>query len=219
MSVLRAGSPRGSRQPSATAHHSKPATRGWDRQPCKGRLEGAPEDLAVAAPPPRRILLDRTSRAARLVVTMSSVCEQCFEDDALKRVVTQNKAEDDCTFCGATGTDIAAPIETVVEHIRDCLRGEYDDALNVLFYDNEDRWGFAGATWDTEELLRDELELGLAKDDGDLFDALAEGLGRDIRWSVADPALLAEHDELRVHWDVFCQRIKHRGPLLLALEP
>lgn len=113
---------------------------------------------------------------------MSDVCGECFDDPALRRIVAENASEDECSFCGASGTGVAAPLDAVVEHIESCIADWYDEAVNVLFYDNEDARGFAGQTWTTDELVRDELELSFPRDrDGKLFSAIVEGLGDGSR--------------------------------------
>jgi len=151
---------------------------------------------------------------------MSNVCAECFDDTALSNVVTSCASDDECSFCGATGDAIAAPLDDVVDHVRACLAHRYDEADNVLFYDNESPNGYAGETWTTDELLRDEAGLALAGDGAEeLFDALVKALGDDRCWSVADPAILEEHERLRFDWEQFCYRIKHASRFFLLSSP
>lgn len=151
---------------------------------------------------------------------MPSVCPDCFGDPVLRELVRANAAEDECEFCSASGTGIAASLDHVVEHIECSLAGVYEDAQNVLFYDNEAESGYAGVTWTTGELLQDELGLHLPNDEnGLLLDALTENLGEDISWCEANQADLPEHEELRFDWEAFRQHISHGSRFFLLGSP
>jgi len=144
------------------------------------------------------------------------VCPNCFEDMDLQSFVEDEAVSDKCDFCGArSGQPIAAPLETVAEHIAEYLEFEYTDPANSGLPYESAEGGYQETVWTTEELLRDEIELELPRDnDGRLFETLAaaiddlpDGVGF---WAERDPFGLPEQDQLRISWESFTQFVMHQ---------
>src|SRR5439155_26875577 len=122
------------------------------------------------------------------------VCQVCIGDPGLKRFVTANAVSHACDFCGA---GIAAPMGAVVEHINGALTGQFAEAMPVAWRPGEKASWYPGTTWSTDELLWDLVGLDL-RDQPKLFSALVNALGSERRWSTVDPAVLPEHEQLRL---------------------
>ena len=140
------------------------------------------------------------------------VCADCIDDEGLKDFIEGEATECTCSFCGAEAEDdepIAAPIEKVVDYINDCLYAEYDDAANCLPYDSGEG-GYLGVTWNTWELLSDEVELSLPNDDdGSLFDAICSAVD-DNAWCERNPFSLNNVQEAKFSWELFSRVVKHQ---------
>lgn len=140
---------------------------------------------------------------------MKFVCSECFGDAALREFVEGEAVEDECDFCGEKADHaIAAPIDEVGRHIDECIREDYDDAANCLSYETAEG-GWLGKTWDTWDLLADEIGLDLSRDAGqNLFDAIREELG-DYTWCERNPYGLNYEQRGRYSWERFCRVVKH----------
>ncbi len=96
------------------------------------------------------------------------VCIECINEPGIREFIQQDETNGDCLFCEGRSTSVAA-LDDIVEHMRISLGYEYDDALEWLFYDHEEG-GYIGKTWDSWDLLSEEIELDLPNDyDGKLF--------------------------------------------------
>lgn len=137
------------------------------------------------------------------------VCADCFDDEGLQAFVEGAATECKCSFCGAEDEEpIAAPVEEVADYINDCLYAEYDDAANCLPYDSSEG-GYLGVTWNTWELLADEVELSLPNDDGSLFDAICSAVD-DNAWCERNPFSLNNVQEAKYSWELFSRVVKHQ---------
>jgi len=160
-------------------------------------------------------MLDREPIAS---VEGKYVCADHFdEDDDLQALAHDNEDESiECDFCGGSP---AAPLEVLVERISTCLGHWYDDAANHLMYITAEG-GYQGTTYDTYDLLRDEVGLELTNDpDNELFQAILGGLD-DWTWVHRNWATLAEAQRLLASWNKFCKTVRHgRRYFFMDVEP
>ncbi len=92
------------------------------------------------------------------------VCDSCFEDLGLIEFIRDNASANKCSFCPAQDdVPIAAHIDDVSAHFRECLFMEYDLAVNALGWEG----GYIGTHWDPENLVAYELELEFPQDNLD----------------------------------------------------
>jgi len=149
------------------------------------------------------------------------VCAECFTDSSIQRVVEGAIASDVCTFCGAQSDEgIAAPLETVMQHVVQCLRLHYDDPANCLPHDSAEGGYQVGVTFDSWEVL-DEVGMGdcLSEERDGLLDAIRSSL-QDAEWCQRDPFDLHEHEKLSFSWEQFRELVKHeRRFFLLGVRP
>ena len=83
----------------------------------------------------------------------TSICENCVAAPALKQVVQEGDIDGAaCDYCKSESTsDLAvADGDVVLDHIVRSLLTEYDEAINVLFWDEGE---YVGTTWDSHDLL------------------------------------------------------------------
>src|SRR5712664_487841 len=154
------------------------------------------------------------SEARHKLCLMPYVCPECFPDAWLKRVVREHATADKCDLCRVSGPRIAAPIESVVEHIKAWMSGSFTESIPVPWREGEPATWHPGTTWSTDELLWDLLGLDV-RDRPKLLSALVDALGRERRWALADPAVFPEHERLRLNWARISWRIKHDSRFFL----
>jgi HEPN/RES N-terminal domain 1/RES domain len=134
------------------------------------------------------------------------VCGECFSDEGLQGFCASHAQSKECDFCGATADEpIAAPVDEVIEHIRCCVGGIYDDPASAgLAWDE----GYVGTTYLTYEIFQ-ELDLDFPKDKGGrLQDIIEQGMGNDL-WCKVDPYGMTHGEQLQFSWEKFCRIIKH----------
>lgn len=138
------------------------------------------------------------------------VCARCFADKGITDFIMRRAELMQCSFCLYIGDfPTAAPFDEVVEHIQECLHREYDRAGNQLPYDGREG-GFLGATtWDTHDLILEEVELELPNDlHGELFWAICKVLEND-QWCEAHAFRLNDDEQARYSWQNFTEVTKH----------
>lgn len=138
------------------------------------------------------------------------VCDDHFNDSHLNDFIRENAVSERCDYCRRVeDINCAALFDDVAEFIREAVQTEYADANEELPWDSREG-GFQWAeTYDTQDLLVDQLELELDHQ-SPLFQDLLNALG-DQTWCEAEPFTLKESGRLRYSWDQFCQVTKHRS--------
>ena len=136
------------------------------------------------------------------------VCGECIDDLGIINFISFVGTEGKCSFCDEEPSKVA-PLDDVTEHMETCLKEEYDDALNWLYYDRE-TGDFIGRTWDTWDLITDDIGLNLPNDyDGKLLREIIDRLP-EIVWCEAKPYDLPSHEKVRYNWARFCEIVMHR---------
>lgn len=138
------------------------------------------------------------------------VCYECFGDNAIREFIKDNAVEPFCSFCGKRSKkEISAPLKDVVSFMELCIQEEYDDPANCLPYESAEG-GYQGETWEIYELLRDEIELHLPKDDDQkLLQTICDSFEQDL-WCQRDPFGLNKEQFARFSWERFCDVVKHK---------
>lgn len=135
------------------------------------------------------------------------VCAHCFEDAELANYIKGLSIDEACSFC-SDATVGAAYIEDVASHIRSCLYQDYDDAVNQLYWDSDERV-YQGCHWDTYELLFDHLGLYLPRDKGDrLMSAILDHIGYNF-WCETNPYGPSDQEVAIFSWNRFCNIVMH----------
>lgn len=134
------------------------------------------------------------------------VCAKCFEDDDLVALIEDYGLPEGCDFCGECDAP-TAPFDEIAQHIHERLREFYGKAVDQLPYESAEG-GYQAWHVDSYDLLREEIELELPRDDGQLFEALLDEIGDDI-WCQYDWLSLDPDESMKSSWDDFCQIVKH----------
>ncbi len=133
------------------------------------------------------------------------VCPNCFTDDALRDVVRANATSKICSYCGRKSSKaIAAKLDDVAEHVLFCIEERYEDAANGVGW--EDGQYVGAETWDTWDLISDEVEVSATSED--LLSDLTNAVPAQT-WSRIDPYGPLERDVMNWSWKDFCETVKH----------
>ena len=136
------------------------------------------------------------------------VCTDCINEPGIQEFIQQNETEGICSFCN-DDEHIAATLDDIADHMKESLKYEYDDALEWFFYDYEEG-GYIGKTWDTWDLLSEEIELELPNDyDRKLFQEIIDRLPQRT-WCEADPYDVPDRERVRYDWAWFTEVVTHR---------
>lgn len=137
------------------------------------------------------------------------VCSNCFSDAGICYFVDSHAVENICSFCGKVADEsIAASLDIVAQYIDGCISQEYDDAANWLAYETREG-GYLGKTWDTYDLLTEEISIDLPNDHSQkLLQALLIEI-EDFAWCKINPYSLSDEQKTQYSWDRFCRVVKH----------
>lgn len=135
------------------------------------------------------------------------VCPDCVLDAALKQVMREEATSATCDYCGHStpGTELAAPVDVLLDAVVQGLRSEYEDPVQGVAWDSREG-GWQGAkVHDTDALLLD-LEI---TEDGDLLADLSSAIQVE-QWCQRDPYAAAPHEALIWGWQGFREHVTHR---------
>src|ERR1700733_2872717 len=146
------------------------------------------------------------------------VCSECIDDPGLRKFIRENAMEDRCDYCEEESTKpIGTSVADLGRHMIECLTEDYAYAVNNLGWDGREG-GYQGANhWDTWDLLIDEIEISLPRDNGKLLADLCAVLG-DETWCARNTYHLTRHQVLTISWDQFCQTVKHQTRFMFWRE-
>ncbi|MBI3348325.1 HEPN-associated N-terminal domain-containing protein [Pelomonas aquatica] len=137
------------------------------------------------------------------------VCSACFEDEDLSAWISRNGEHQRCDFCGRIDAP-AVEFKGVSDFITACIEKYWGRAVDQMPYETAEGGYIGGNTWDTYDLLRDEIALSLPRDHkGKLFYALLHALP-DETWCDHDWTCLDLDQALLTSWESFCETVKHR---------
>jgi len=135
------------------------------------------------------------------------VCAECFSDYAIKEFIEQNAVDKKCSYC-SNGSDepIAAPLEEVIEFIREGIETEWDNPVNCVGWESAEGGWMGARVIDSYELLTEEIE--------ELQDTNEKVLGDiiyslDQEWCQRDPYGLPDEEALFLSWTGFADQVKH----------
>ncbi len=155
----------------------------------------------------------------RLTMRDSYVCTGCVEDEDLQAFIETNASDsgDGCTFCGAERKDvIACRFLDLMCHIEDCIRREYALAANNLAWEGAEGGWLGADHWDTPDLLRDKIGIGLPRDHDDtLFETMCSYL-EHTDWCVRNPYGESGLEHLQFDWDDLTNIAKHHTRFFLG---
>jgi hypothetical protein len=149
--------------------------------------------------------------------TGGTVCDGCLSDPYLRSIARENAKRDECSFCGRVGRKkpIAIPFNDLMEVIGQAIFQYYDHAENeAIAWDQEDQ-AYVGSTYDTWELVHDELPTPSER--GDVIQKIVDSLG-DNTWCDKNPYAITGAERYTYSWEEFCNTGQARGPIFLRVE-
>ena len=105
------------------------------------------------------------------------VCQRCVGDHFLKTIIKDAENKNVCNFCGTH--DYVVELEELMERIFDGIVLKYSKAVEELGYDSSEG-GYLGETWDTYDILYDDIAFEAEIDDSALLKELYSMLNEDI---------------------------------------
>jgi hypothetical protein len=126
------------------------------------------------------------------------VCENCFEDYAIKEFIKNNDTGQLCNYCGTNKVG-SCSLEIVLEHIMYCIHTEWGHPANEgLPYETREG-GWQGAVYDSWEMFD---SIGLDINSDKLQDDIMSSL-MDNEWCERNPYSLSEDKTLFYGWRDF----------------
>lgn len=137
------------------------------------------------------------------------VCDAHVEDDALAQLIEETAESVTCSYCSRVeDAPFAAPIDQIIQRIAEGLQEEWGNADDEgVAWDG----GYAGATYNSWELLEDESVLNDQVLFADVHAALPEHA-----WAQRDYYRLRPHLRMLLGWDDFGKIVKHRRRYFFA---
>ncbi|WP_274923594.1 HEPN-associated N-terminal domain-containing protein [Pseudomonas aeruginosa] len=139
---------------------------------------------------------------------MDRVCTRCIGDDDLKQWMRKQGGPRGCDYCN-TSYAPTVELQDLCDYIESCICQYWGRAVEQLPYESREG-GYQGRTWDTYEVIFDEMELDLPLDTKDsLRYAIAEGVGDEL-WCDYDWLSLDQDVAMISGWSRFCNVVKHK---------
>lgn len=138
------------------------------------------------------------------------VCASCIGEDALKEFIEGNANESYCDFCDESyDEDYSMPIDDLLNHMRECISREYDDAANWLSYESAEG-GYQGPFIDAYDLIV-HLQIEFPKDENDaLLHYVLSDLSNQV-WCENNPYGMNSFEVARFSWEQFSRIVKHES--------
>lgn len=131
------------------------------------------------------------------------VCQECVTDLFLRRIVEKFEEDEQCTFCNGTKfANRATPVDVLLEAVADGLNAEYENPLEQVGWDSEER-AYHLPTTETADILSEEGAVD------DYRVALALSLAFDHDWVPKNPYSSRPEQRLLWGWDRFAEFVKH----------
>jgi len=135
------------------------------------------------------------------------VCAECFSDYAIKEFIEQNAFSEKCSYCSNKSDEpIAAPLEEVIEFIREGLETEWDNPVNCVGWESAEGGWMGARVIGSYELITVEIE-ELQGSNQDVLDDISYLL--DQEWCQRDPYGLPDDEALFLSWQGFADQVKH----------
>jgi len=135
------------------------------------------------------------------------VCAECFSDYAIKEFIEQNAVDNKCSYCSnKSHKPIAAPVEEVVEFIREGIETEWDNPVNCVGWESAEGGWMGARVIDSYQLISEEIE-ELQDTNEKVLDDIIYSL--DQEWCQRDPYGLPDEEALFLSWTGFADQVKH----------
>jgi len=140
--------------------------------------------------------------------TQKYVCAECVEDSYLKRYISENSTDKECTYCGEIGKKpIAITLDDLTEVIEAGMEREWSKAVDEMFHDSgEGGYQPQSAVYQTYDIVFESLEIS---DNTDLLGDLVHEIGNED-WCQRNFGGYLPDDAMKTSWETFCDIVKHK---------
>lgn len=136
------------------------------------------------------------------------VCTRCIGDEDLKAWIQNKNGPRGCDFC-RTYVASTVTVTDLCEHMESCICNYWGTVIDQVSWDSQEG-GYQAVTWDTWEIVFDEIGLDLPLDSsGDLYQAILQSLSDEV-WCDYDWLCLDEDEAMKLSWSKFCEVVKHQ---------
>ncbi len=135
------------------------------------------------------------------------VCENCFDDYAIKEFIVENAVKKHCDYCGlSSNKKISAPIDDVLSFIMDGIYSGWSDPGDEGVPWESREGGWQGYVIDSYDLIRDQWIVPTENEEilEDITNAIAE-----MQWCRKNFYQLPLDDALIFGWERFSKKVKH----------
>ncbi len=143
------------------------------------------------------------------------VCRNCVEDEALRSFIRrEGESGYKCSYCKHKASKTTISFNDFTRHVLTAIETEWGDANNEgVPYDEGE---YAGQTYDSYDLLHDELDIGFKEDS--LRDDLVSSLGDHV-WCQRNFFELEPNQALSAGWREFTNVVKHESRYVFLRRP
>lgn len=138
-----------------------------------------------------------------------SICPDCLESAALKKLAEENLDTDECDYCGREGSRVATDTDVVMTRVGESFQSEYRDPVHELPYDSGEG-GYQGEWFDTYDLV-DHLGEDIGHEDFVQDIILAFNTNG---WCQRDYFTLRADQALSFSWQRFAEVVKYESRYL-----
>jgi hypothetical protein len=149
------------------------------------------------------------------------VCAECFEDDFLRKFVSDQVERSICDYCGSTGEEltgeaeslIAAPFNSVMRIIAEGIRSEWNSADDEGIIYETAEGGYQASTYDSYDLVWEHVCPANDNLAQQIIDALP-----DQTWVKRNYYSLSKNEALLFGWRNFCEFVKYENRFMFQLR-
>lgn len=135
------------------------------------------------------------------------VCPDHINDYAIKNYIKKEGQTHVCSYCGKKRKYVLE-LEFLLKFISAGLHYFYSHAGDEMYASNEEGGYYGSRTFDSEELINDEV--GLMIENYDLQVDITNAFDDSITWCLRDPYGDREHEYLYYSWQHFKEIVKHQ---------
>lgn len=136
------------------------------------------------------------------------VCTGCIGDVDLKKWIRRQRGGRGCDACGRSDY-VTCSVSALCSQMTRLIRRHWSSADDNLGYCTREGGYLGAVTYDTYDLLVDEIGMELPRDQsGSLFHEILSQLPDNV-WCKVDPYQLDIDQILSMSWDKFCKTIKY----------
>lgn len=161
-------------------------------------------------------MIKEQQRGWQFVPDDDFVCDECFDDYAIKEFVVENASQNTCTYCGRSSPEVkAVPMNDVLDLINESIEFEYERVEHAaVAYSSEDG-GWQAPTVGIYDIFDSDGDR--PSENEKIMDVIYKTFG-DQLWVERGSYVVESADDLAYSWERFVDVVKHESRYLFTLE-